>query len=202
MIYYQLFQMRLGKEEAKYKGVEKAKELTGLLTVNRSCAFRHSVDRSGTTGARTSVTPTDINGLSLSKEEFRDGIAMRYGLVITYLPENCDGCAAKFSKQHGLSCKKGGLLVVRHNEVRDKLAYMATLAWNTGSVRDEPLINIVRGATTNLPCMALIQGNQTQPPTDTILPPHKDGRFFDPRRPPHLLLVREANGLHPRYQGL
>ena len=55
-------------------------------------------------------------------------------------------------------------------QVRDELAYIPTLATNTCSVRHEPLINIGRGVTLNLPRSTQISGNQVQPPKDTTPP--------------------------------
>ena len=43
--------------------------------------------------------------------------------------------------QHGLLCKKGGLVVRRHNEIRDELGYLVSQALAPSAVRDEPLIN-------------------------------------------------------------
>ena len=69
-------------------------------------------------GAWISVQPTLINGLFLSKDEWRDRMRRRYGLGLVYLPPCCDGCGSKFSIEHALACKKGGLVVGRHSEVR------------------------------------------------------------------------------------
>ena len=55
----------------------------------------------------------------------------------------CDGCGAHFTLQHALECKKGGLIHVRHNEVKAELTELCSLALSPSSVRDEPLINPV-----------------------------------------------------------
>ena len=41
---------------------------------------------------------------------------------------------------------KGGLVHLRHNEIRDELAYLASQALSPSAVRDEPLINPGRAA--------------------------------------------------------
>ena len=97
-------------------------------------------ERGKNTGGWLSIIPDIVNGMSLSKGAFRDSLRMRYGLELVGLPKKCDGCGAKFSVEHALACKKGGLVTVRHNEVRDELAYLATLATNSSRVRGEPLI--------------------------------------------------------------
>ena len=125
---------------------------------------KRKVERAKATGSWLSVTPTFINGLSLSKGEFRDGLSLRYGLEIKDLPKKCDGCNAKFSVNHALSCKKGGLVVNRHNEVKDEVAYLAALATSPGKVRDKPNIHISRTSSeANLPGHASTKGTSPSP---------------------------------------
>jgi hypothetical protein len=65
---------------------------------------------------------------------------MRYGDAPPDLPARCDGCDAPFTLQHALACKKGGLVIFRHNEIRDELVNIAGKALTPSAVRDEPLI--------------------------------------------------------------
>ena len=65
-----------------------------------------------------SVQPTFVNGLSLSKDELRDGMQRRYGLGLVDLSKYCDRCGAKFTIERALACKKDGLVVGRNNEVK------------------------------------------------------------------------------------
>ena len=81
---------------------------------------------------------SDRDNFCLSKSEFNDAIAMRYGLPLKALPSKCDGCGSAFDLPHALSCKKGGLISLRHNEVRDVLGDLSSLAWS--NVQKEPLI--------------------------------------------------------------
>eukprot|EP00978_Attheya_sp_CCMP212_P020225 scaffold57622_cov65-Attheya_sp.AAC.2 len=53
----------------------------------------------------------------------------------------------KFSVGHALQCKTGGLVIMRHNEVKDELGYLAGIATSSNAVRDEPLINQGHAAT-------------------------------------------------------
>ena len=55
----------------------------------------------------------------LSAQEFRDALAIRYQKQLLGIPPQCDGCSAPFDLAHALSCRKGGLVTQRHNEVRD-----------------------------------------------------------------------------------
>ena len=57
--------------------------------------------------------------------QFRDGLAIRYLRDPPCLPPRCDGCGATLSLQHALDCKKGGLIIQRHNEIRDCIGNMA-----------------------------------------------------------------------------
>eukprot|EP00804_Cyclotella_cryptica_P021415 CCRYP_019556-RB/>CCRYP_019556-RB protein AED:0.57 eAED:0.40 QI:0/-1/0/1/-1/0/1/0/71 len=43
------------------------------------------------------------------------------------LPRKCDGCGAGFTVEHGLNCKKGGQVSLRHNDVRDEWAHICGL---------------------------------------------------------------------------
>jgi hypothetical protein len=57
----------------------------------------------------------------LNKQEFWDCLRLRYGYPIPGLPTRCP-CGAEFDIQHSMSCKKGGFVTLRHNEVRDTTA--------------------------------------------------------------------------------
>ena len=52
-------------------------------------------------------------------------------------PIFCDGCQSPFTLRHALACKKGGLLTLRHNEIRDALGDLASLVWK--DVKSEPV---------------------------------------------------------------
>ena len=58
------------------------------------------------------------------------------------MPEKC-ACNAKFDVEHALSCKKGGFVTIRHNEIRDVTARM--LKEVTNDVRVEPPLQKLTG---------------------------------------------------------
>ena len=62
--------------------------------------------------------PLEEKGFYLSKREFWDAINLRYSWPITRLPSKC-ACGSAFDVSHALSCKKGGFVTQRHNELRD-----------------------------------------------------------------------------------
>ena len=63
---------------------------------------------------------------------------MRYLKPLVSLPPLCDGCGAQFSTVHALDCRKGGLVSLRHNEIRDLLCNLSSIVWS--NVVREPII--------------------------------------------------------------
>ena len=60
-------------------------------------------------------------GFTLHKGAFQDALALRYGWLPSNLPSHC-ACGTHFRVEHSLSCSKGGLPSIRHNEVRDAVS--------------------------------------------------------------------------------
>ena len=84
------------------------------------------------------VLPLAKSHFDLSPQEFWDALAIRYKKPLRGTPELCDGCGAQFNLSHALSCRKGGLVTHRHNEVRDTLGDLASLIWS--NVKREPIV--------------------------------------------------------------
>jgi hypothetical protein len=68
------------------------------------------------------------NGTELSAQGFHDALLLRYARCPPDLPIQCGGCQQKFSVRHALECKRGGLVISRHNEIRDELSDLASKA--------------------------------------------------------------------------
>ena len=85
------------------------------------------------------VLPVMKDNFDLSCNEFRDALCLRYAKPLLNLPQSCDGCSNIFTTSHALDCKKGGLVTIRHNEIRDVLHDMSSLAWS--QVIKEPVVN-------------------------------------------------------------
>ena len=65
------------------------------------------------------------NGFDLTKQQFWDRIRLRYGWPIANLPTTCTSTfttISTFTIQHSMSCKKGGFINIRRNNVRDLTA--------------------------------------------------------------------------------
>ena len=68
-----------------------------------------------------SILPLEEKGFSVTKQELWDAINIQYNWTLTRLPANC-ACGTSFDVPHAFSCKKGGFVVNRHNELRDLTA--------------------------------------------------------------------------------
>ena len=69
-------------------------------------------------GAWLTCLPLQSTGFVFNKQQFRDGISIRYGWLVPNTPIFC-GCGVKNSLNHTLSCKLGGYVTMRHNYIRD-----------------------------------------------------------------------------------
>ena len=65
--------------------------------------------------------PLKEYGFDLKKHQFWDGISIRYGWPLSNLPMTC-ACGSKYDFQHSISCKKGGSVSIRHNNICDLTA--------------------------------------------------------------------------------
>ena len=75
------------------------------------------------------VVPAAKSHFDLSAQEFRDALAIRYKKPLLRIPVSCDGCGSPFSLSHALLCRKGGLVIQRHNEVRDVVVDISAMVW-------------------------------------------------------------------------
>jgi hypothetical protein len=132
--------MSAGRAEMRLRKLSDSEAKLANLLSDLPKDRARTIKRGQHTGAWLSALPSTVNGTELSAQEFRDAISMRYGITPSDLPVACDGCDARFSLQHALACKKGGLVIFRHNEIRDELIHLASKAFTPSAVRDEPLI--------------------------------------------------------------
>ena len=75
------------------------------------------------TGASNWLTslPLRAKGFSLNKQEFVDAVALRYDWPVEGLPNTCV-CGSSYNVNHAMTCKRGGFICIRHDEIRDLTA--------------------------------------------------------------------------------
>jgi hypothetical protein len=94
----------------------------------------------GAAGLWLLVIPDRLNGNSLSAEEFRDNLRLRYNLLPLDMPQLCNGCGAPMTVEHALCCKVGGLVHIRHDKVADEVHHLCGCALSFGSIERKPQI--------------------------------------------------------------
>jgi hypothetical protein len=134
---YQTCKARLKEEEAYLDG----------LKASGGRKMAKPLERMSKTGAWLSAIPNHFDGTELSREEFQDNLAIRYGLRPRGLPECCNGCNQPFSVEHGLSCKKRGFEGQWHENVFKELAHLCLMALTAARISSEPEIFYGRGLT-------------------------------------------------------
>ena len=104
------------ESKMKSKLTEKIKKIEQSLPVNVMRAVSHAKLKGASSWLST--MPLEEQGFTLTKGEFRDAIAMRYAKDIRGLPSKCP-CGQTFDLNHALNCKRGGFVIMRHNNIRD-----------------------------------------------------------------------------------
>ena len=117
-----------GKQAARQAKVQKRQAMIeqghSALTNN----LKQIVEQTKQPGASSwlSALPLEKHNFNLNKGEFRDALALRYGKHLDDLPAVC-ACGSAFDPVHAMNCKKGGLVIVRHNNIRDYEAKLLSL---------------------------------------------------------------------------
>ena len=101
---------------------------------------KRRIKRPSSTGAWLTTMPNLLNRSDLSAEEFRDGLRLRFGLKPTAMPPRCDGCGKRFTTEHAMSCRKGGLILHRHNDMVTTWGQLCGQALTPSTISDKPLI--------------------------------------------------------------
>ena len=79
--------------------------------------------------------PLKYEQFTLTKREFYDAISLRYGWDMKNIPNQCV-CGKRYSVEHAMICKVGGLVTLRHNELVDVTANL--LSFVCKDVAKEP----------------------------------------------------------------
>ena len=102
-----------------------------------------------------STLPLEDQGFTLNKGEFRDALAIRYNKDLCGLPSKCP-CGQPFNLNHALNCKRGGLIIIRHNNIRDFEANLLHQVCN--DVETEPPLQPLEGES-----IAGLTGDEARP---------------------------------------
>ena len=106
------------REAVKEARVERELAFKKAYGDARTAKVRKRLARAEFVGTWLTRLPSRLEGTQTSYSEWHDSLNCRYGLLPLRLPQQCDGCGANASVEHLLSCKKGGLVTWRHNDVR------------------------------------------------------------------------------------
>ena len=88
------------------------------------------------------VIPLKDMDFDLNKREFRDAVRLRYDWPIPDQPSVCV-CGSMFTVDHAMICKRGGLVIQRHNEIRDLQAELLDMVCY--DVQVEPALQPITG---------------------------------------------------------
>ena len=113
-------------------GADEARRL--LLETLPNPRDRQAIERGCKTGSYLSAVPSIINGSTLGEIEFQDIIRTRAALPLLNLPSHCDGCGENFTIAHAHSCKNGGNIIARHDEIVSELVSLSTMAFKPNAV--------------------------------------------------------------------
>ena len=100
----------------------------------------------------------------MNKEEFRDFIRIRFGLEPENLPKGCN-CTYRpeFNLSHALSCKLGGHVIRRHNDVRDTTRELMKQQFTDVSENEEFLLPLTEEEIKGLKYSTARTGNDARP---------------------------------------
>ena len=136
---YGLVAARILNRTQAAKAEQLTDSLAPILAAAPPAAARR-MKRSQQTGAWLTAMPHNLNGTVLSADEFRDNLRLRCGLEPQHLPARCDGCSDRFTVEHALQCRKGGLILQRHDDLAGEWHQLCAEALKPCAVTDEPRI--------------------------------------------------------------
>ena len=125
--------MGTDREEIHWQHTEAA---LGEARATTSTKDARRMERIQRTGACLSVLFSTFNGEDLLAQEWRYPLFLRYGINPSDLPDNFDGRVAVLFICHTLDFHKGGLITVRHNELRHGVADLASKDFTPMHVRE------------------------------------------------------------------
>ena len=88
-----------------------------------------------------SVCGTTVSSTVISATQYRDFLCTRYNVSPVNIQIHCDRYGTAFGVTHTPSYSIDGLVIERHNEIREKLLYLDRRAFTSESLRAKPLIH-------------------------------------------------------------
>ena len=131
--------LQQGRETRRLGRVMRTGANKGLMDEFLSHVFGAAKRRlvcSSETGLWLTTTPNHMSGT----HEFRDSLRIRFGMDRLHLQSQCDDCNQRFSVEHAMNCKKGGLITIRHDVIKDEWHQLCAQALTPSVVSDEPLV--------------------------------------------------------------
>jgi len=93
-------------------------------------------------GAWLMVMSNSLNGMDLLADKFQHNLRICLGLTPSSLPTHCMGCNDQFTVKHAMLCKKGGLIIQCHNNLKAEWHHLCVQALTATAITDKPLIHM------------------------------------------------------------
>jgi hypothetical protein len=132
----------------------------------------------GAAGLWLLVIPDRLNDNSLSAEEFRNNLWLRYNLLPLAMLQLCSGCGALMTVKHALCCKVGGLVHIQHEDVADEWRHLCGCALTFGCVECKPQLYSCMSCQPRLDALSdapSLEEDTPTAPTDQTPPTGKRG---------------------------
>ena len=128
------------RAEKEQREAAKSCHIKSTLNPEKAKIFE-AITEKGASNWLTTLPNTE-HGFYLNKQIFWDSVKIRYGIPLSRLPNKC-ACGANFSVDHAFTCKTGGFVSIRHNEIRDFTAEL--LRETCQDVEVEPILTPLTG---------------------------------------------------------
>ncbi|CAB4021726.1 Hypothetical predicted protein, partial [Paramuricea clavata] len=136
------------QQAVRKERVQEWEERAERITENAPPRIQRILDVASEKGSSVWLTALSLKeqGFNLNKREFRDAVKLRYDWPIDDIPSICV-CGDTFTVDHAMICKRGGFVIMRHNELRDLEAELLNIVCS--EVQVEPVLQDISGEQLN-----------------------------------------------------